>query len=153
MALARQARHPRSGRSGKTNDRPMETNPQSTTGKVILLADDDDLVRSLVRLTLEDREYTFLEAENGFEALELCRRESPDLAILDWQMPEITGVDVAEALQSDPLTAHIPTILLTANGSDSHIEQGYQVGARAFLVKPFSPLELVRAVEDVLGSG
>ncbi len=117
---------------------------------LILLADDDDLVRSVVRLTLEDREYEFLEAATGLEAIELCNRHRPDLAILDWRMPGATGIEVIERLQRAERTMHIPTILLTANDKPSQIEQGCRAGARAFLVKPFSPLELVRAVETVL---
>lgn len=117
---------------------------------LILLADDDDLVRSVVRLTLEDREYQFLEAATGLEALELCRRHLPDLAILDWRMPGVTGIEVIERLRAEEGTMEIPTILLTANGMPTQIRQGRQAGARAFLVKPFSPLELVRTVEEVV---
>ena len=120
---------------------------------LILLADDDELVRSVVRLTLEDESYEFLEAKDGLEALELCSRYRPDLAILDWRMPGATGVEVIERLRRDEATARIPTILLTANGEPSQIQHGCEVGARAFLVKPFSPLELVRTVEAVFGSG
>lgn len=116
---------------------------------LILLADDDDLVRSVVRLTLEDREYEFLEAATGLEALELCNRHRPDLAILDWRMPGATGIEVIERLQQAERTMHIPTILLTANDKPSQIERGCRAGARAFLIKPFSPLELVRTVEAV----
>lgn len=123
--------------------------PESTQRRVILLADDDELVRSVVRLTLEDQCYEFLEAADGLEALQLCRRHRPDLAILDWRMPGATGVEVIERLRADDSTAGIPTILLTANGKPSQIEYGCRAGARAFLVKPFSPLELVRVVEEV----
>lgn len=118
--------------------------------RLILLADDDDLVRSVVRLTLEEQSYRFLEAANGLEALDACRRHLPDLAILDWRMPGATGVEVIEKLRSAEKTAAIPTILLTANGKPSQIEYGCRAGARAFLVKPFSPLELVRTVDEVL---
>lgn len=116
---------------------------------LILLADDDELVRSVVRLTLDDRRYEFVEAANGLEALDLCQRHHPDLAILDWRMPGASGIDVIESLRGDTATIDIPTILLTANGEPGQIRQGWQAGARAFLVKPFSPLELVRTVEEV----
>ena len=116
---------------------------------LILLADDDDLVRSVVRLTLEDQEYDFLEAATGLEAIELCTLHRPDLAILDWRMPGATGIEVIERLQEAESTMDIPTILLTANDKPSQIERGCRAGARAFLIKPFSPLELVRTVETV----
>lgn len=120
--------------------------------RLILLADDDELVRSVVRLTLEDEIYEFLEAADGVEALDLCRQHRPDLAILDWRMPGATGIEVIERLRRDEATARIPTILLTANGEPSQIRHGCEAGARAFLVKPFSPLELVRTVEGIFGS-
>lgn len=131
------------------NRRGPEGAPERSGRRLILLADDDDLVRSVVRLTLENQDYEFLEAADGLEALELCRRHHPDLAILDWRMPGATGVEVIERLGAEDSTSHIPTILLTANGNPSQIERGWRVGARAFLVKPFSPLELVRTVEEV----
>lgn len=119
--------------------------------KTILLADDEANLRILVRTTLEDLEYYILEATDGTTALELARKERPDLLVLDWMMPGINGIEVAAALRQDPATAHIPVIMLTAKGQEMDKAQGHAVGAYAYLIKPFSPLELLRKVQEVLG--
>jgi two-component system, OmpR family, phosphate regulon response regulator PhoB len=119
--------------------------------KTILLADDEANLRILVRTTLDDPEYSILEAADGTTALELARQERPDLLVLDWMMPGINGPDVAKALRQDPATAHIPIIMLTAKGQEMDKERGHALGTCAYIVKPFSPLELLQTVQDVLG--
>jgi DNA-binding response OmpR family regulator len=119
--------------------------------KTILLADDEANLRILVRTTLDDAEYCIIEAADGTTALELARRQRPDLLVLDWMMPGLNGIDVAQALRQDPVTAHIPIIMLTARGQETDKERGHSLGTSAYLVKPFSPLELLRKVEELLG--
>ena len=119
--------------------------------KTILLADDEVNLRILVRTTLDGAEYCILEAADGTTALELACKERPDLLVLDWMMPGINGLDVALALRQDPMTAHIPIIMLTAKGQDADKERGRSLGTSAYLVKPFSPLELLRKVQEILG--
>jgi DNA-binding response OmpR family regulator len=119
--------------------------------KTILLADDEANLRLLVRITLDDPGYCILEAADGTSALELAQKERPDLLVLDWTMPGINGIDVAKVLRQHPATAHIPIIMLTAKGQETDKVQGHGVGANAYLVKPFSPLELLRKVQEVLG--
>jgi two-component system phosphate regulon response regulator PhoB len=91
-----------------------------------------------------------LEAGDGTTALELARKEHPDLLILDWMMPGMSGVEIAKALREEPKTAHTPIIMLTAKGQGKDKEQGLAVGVYAYLVKPFSPLELLEKVQQVL---
>ena len=74
----------------------------------------------------------------------------PDLVILDWAMPEMSGLDVCLALRADPATAGIPVIMLTAKAQEAQVEQGFAAGADDYIVKPFSPRELVRRVEALL---
>lgn len=119
--------------------------------KTILLADDEPNLRLLVRTTLEDPSYRILEANDGSAALAKAREEHPDLIVLDWMMPGMTGIEVAAALREDPLTAGIPVIMLTARDRPEDKEQGAAVGAFEYLTKPFSPLELLRKVEEALG--
>ncbi|MBI3302020.1 MAG: response regulator [Deltaproteobacteria bacterium] len=119
--------------------------------KTILLADDETNLRMLVCTTLDDPQYRILEAANGTAALELARQEHPDLLVLDWMMPGMTGIEVAKALRRDPATAQIPIIMLTAKGQGTDREQGRALGTYAYLVKPFSPLELLEKVQKVLG--
>ena len=119
--------------------------------KTILLADDETNLRILVRTTLDDGEYCILEAADGTTALELARQEHPDLLVLDWMTPGINGIDIARALRQDPVTAHIPIIMLTAKGQEMDKERGRALGTSAYLVKPFSPLELLQKVQEILG--
>ncbi len=118
--------------------------------KTILLADDEANLRILVRTTLDDPEYCILEAADGTAALDLVRQKQPDLLVLDWMMPGINGIELAKTLRQDPSTAHIPIILLTARGQETDKAQGHSLGAYAYLVKPFSPLELRQKVQEAL---
>ena len=117
--------------------------------KTILLADDDATLRELARLTMNDPEYCILEASDGLEALHLARTQRPDLLILDWMMPHLSGIDVARNLQQDPTTAHIPVIMLTAKGQEKDRKLGQAVGVHSYLVKPFSPLDLRERIRNV----
>lgn len=118
--------------------------------KTVLLADDEQNLRELVRTTLEDPDYRILEAADGRTALELARRELPDLVVLDWTMPVMNGVDVVEALRKEPATATTPIIMLTARGQATDRKRGVAAGVTAYLVKPFSPLELLEKVRELL---
>jgi two-component system phosphate regulon response regulator PhoB len=119
--------------------------------KTILLADDEANLRILVRTTLDVAEYLIIEATDGTTALELTRQQRPDLLVLDWMMPGLNGIDVVQALRQDPTTAHIPIIMLSARGQATDQERGRSMGISAYLVKPFSPLELLRSVQEILG--
>ncbi len=105
----------------------------------------------LVRTTLADPGYRMVEAADGPAALALARQEHPDLVVLDWMMPGLSGIDVAKALRQDPATADIPIIMLTAKGQAADQAQGRAVGVDAYLIKPFSLLELLETVQAVLG--
>jgi DNA-binding response OmpR family regulator len=118
--------------------------------KTILLADDEPNLRLLVRTTLSDPCYRILEAADGYTALEMARRERPDLLVLDWMMPGIGGNKVIEALREDPATADVPIVMLTARGQEKDKEHLLALGATAYLVKPFSPLELLATVHALL---
>jgi len=118
--------------------------------KTILLADDEAYLRLLVHTILADPAYRILEATDGNQALTMARAEHPDLLVLDWMMPGLSGLAVAQALRQDPATANIPIIMLTAKGQDRDRAQGHALGLQAYLVKPFSPLELLEKVQAIL---
>lgn len=120
--------------------------------KTILIADDEPSIRQLVAFTLRRRGYVIVEAEDGTTALELIRQQSPDLVVLDVMMPGLSGIAVTQQLTSDPITAEIPVILLSAKGQGIEIEEGLASGARLYLVKPFSPRELADRVAEVLAA-
>jgi two-component system, sensor histidine kinase and response regulator len=112
----------------------------------VLLADDEAFIRSLVRKIL-DAEYQVLEASDGPSTLRMAAEERPDVIVLDWTMPGMTGLEVAEALARDPMTACIPVIMLTGRDLEEERENAAAVGVFAFLGKPFSPLELLRVIK------
>lgn len=116
--------------------------------KTILIADDEEDLRTIVRMTLEDPEVRVLEAEDGGSAVELSQRECPDVLILDWMMPGLNGLEVIQALQQRPETSKIRVIFLTAKDRTADQSQGIAMGAFAYLVKPFSPLELLEKVQQ-----
>lgn len=121
--------------------------------KTILIVDDQMEVRELVDVTLSADEVRIIKASKGKEAVEIARREKPDLIIMDVMMPgKLNGIEATRILKSDETTRHIAILMLTAKGQDRDVEAGLKAGADAYFVKPFSPLELIRKVEEVLES-
>lgn len=111
----------------------------------ILVADDEAEIRDILRLYLEKDGYEVLEAADGMEAMEVCRQEKPDLAVLDIMMP---GIDGYRVLQNIRENSNIPVIILSAKGSDSDKILGLDLGADDYIVKPFVPLEAVARVNS-----
>lgn len=120
--------------------------------KSILLADDEENLRVLVHETLEGPAYEILEASDGEEAVEMARRRRPDLLVLDWMMPGKTGVEVSAEIRSLEATRDIPIILLTAKNQSDDIAAAFDSGVTSYLVKPFSPAELLGKVQELLGT-
>jgi len=114
--------------------------PESVTRPLVLVADDDADILSLVRLRLERSGDTVVSARNGAEALALARERRPDLAILDIAMPELTGLEVTKRLREEHLD--VPVILLTARAREIDVAAGVDAGADVYVTKPFSPQEL-----------
>ena len=116
----------------------------------ILLVDDDDMVRDLVAATLKGGDYQLLQAADGGSGLELAREHRPDIVFLDVNMPVMDGVSVCEAIKSDPATADVTVIMLTALGQEVDKDRARRAGADGYFTKPFSPLTLLRRVDEVL---
>jgi len=119
--------------------------------KTILIADDHDHLRLLVSKTLGGPDYRIVEARDGDEAYALALTESPDLLILDWMMPGKSGIQVVERLRKDPTIGDVPVIMLTARAQNADRNRAVTLGVHAYLVKPFSPIELMETVEKILG--
>jgi two-component system phosphate regulon response regulator PhoB len=121
--------------------------------KKILIVDDQPEVRELVDVTLRISDYTISQAESGDQALTVARAEHPDLILLDVMMPtsSIDGFEVCRQLKSDPMTRDISIVMLTARGQEADVEMGRKVGADDYFTKPFSPLQLMNKVEELLG--
>lgn len=127
---------------------PAGDRPQGgLAGKRILIVDDQEDIRLLLRLALEPLGGELLAACNGREAIELAGRFRPDFVILDVMMPGgIDGYQVCLALRDDPASAQACIILLSARGQQGDIEAGKQAGADHYLLKPFSPLALCEVI-------
>src|SRR5690625_69415 len=113
----------------------------------ILVVDDEERIRRLLRMYLEREDYIIEEAENGTEALDLALNNDYDVILLDIMMPEMDGIEVCEEIRKEKMT---PIIMLTAKGEESNRVQGFEVGADDYIVKPFSPREVVLRIKAVL---
>ncbi|MFD0697343.1 response regulator [Paenibacillus sp. GCM10027628] len=117
----------------------------------ILLADDEIALRFLLTETLSDEGYEITEVEDGLQAIEQLQKQSYDLIILDYMMPERTGVEVCEWLrQSGHANQDLPVILLTAKALEKDKEKAKAAGVTTYIVKPFSPLQLLDTVQQLL---
>ena len=119
--------------------------------KRVLIVEDQADIRKLIRMTLEFEPYEIHEAGNGTEGLRLAVDVQPDLILLDVMMPgELDGLQVCQQIKSDPRTAEIRVVLLTARGQTQDRDAGQEAGADEYLIKPFSPLQLIETIERLL---
>lgn len=118
--------------------------------KKLLIADDELGIRRLVRMTLESDQYEIIEAADAQEALGMARAHRPELVLLDVMMPKGTGFDVCRALKQDPETKDITVVMLTARSQKSDVAEGEVAGADDYFTKPFSPVNLVRKIDQIL---
>lgn len=118
---------------------------------LVLVADDDDDIRSLVIYRLERSGYRTVAARDGDEALALAIEHRPDLAVLDVMMPKRDGYEVTQRLRSEDATRAMPVILLTARAQETDVARGFESGADDYIRKPFSPQELTARVQAILG--
>ena len=118
--------------------------------KTILIADDEEDLRLLVQVTLENPSYQILTAVDGCSAVDAISSHIPDLLILDWMMPGLSGCEVVKILRQNPDTANIPVVMLTAKEGLESRKQMASLDLAGYLVKPFSPLELIQIVREVL---
>jgi DNA-binding response OmpR family regulator len=117
---------------------------------VVLVADDDADIRDLVAFKLEQAGFEVIAVEDGETALERAQTRHPTLAVLDVSMPRMSGIDVCRMLRSDPATADILIIMLTARVQEQDVEGGFTAGADDYVTKPFSPRELVTRIQALL---
>jgi len=118
--------------------------------QTILVVDDERDIVELVRYNLAQAGYRVVSALDGRQAVEAARRERPDLIVLDLMLPVLHGGEVARLLKQDETTRHIPILMLTARGAEVDRVVGFELGADDYVVKPFSPRELVLRVQAIL---
>lgn len=116
----------------------------------VLVADDFEDLRSMVRLCLEARGWSVREAADGADALDACREAPPDLILLDVNMPRVDGFAVLAELQADSELRHVPVIMLTSADGSDNLVNGLERGAHDFMGKPFAPLELCARADAAL---
>jgi len=114
--------------------------------KILLIEDDSDLF-ALLKYNLEKEGFQLVGAQTGKGAVEFCRRERPDLIILDIMLPDSDGLDICKGIRSHPELAHIPVIFLTARASETDRIVGLELGANDYIVKPFFVRELVARIK------
>jgi DNA-binding response OmpR family regulator len=118
-----------------------------TTNQTILIVDDEETIREVVRRYLEREGFAVQEAADGFEALDAIKTNPPDLIVLDLMLPGIDGLSLTQHIRQD---RHIPIIMLTAKGEANDRIRGLDMGADDYMAKPFSPQEVVSRVRAVL---
>ncbi len=121
--------------------------------KTIIVADDDPDILDLVTFKLAQAGYEVVGFGDAVEALAAIEANPPRLAILDIMMPGLTGIDVLRKVRASEATKDLDVILLTARSRDSDVDAGFATGASDYVIKPFSPSELVHRVNALLARG
>lgn len=121
--------------------------------KRILITEDQPDIRKLIHMTLEFEDYEIREAPDGMEGLRVAKEFQPDLMLLDIMMPgELDGLQVCRHVKADPSLRHIKVVILSARGQVADRQAGKEAGADGYLIKPFSPLELIETLENMLAT-
>jgi len=117
----------------------------------ILVVEDEADIRELVAFSLANfGNFEVVKARNGVEAVTVAKKEKPDLILMDVRMPRMTGYEACAQLKEIPETRDIPVVFLSAKGQEAEIQQGIDVGAVEFILKPFAPDELTVKVRNIL---
>ncbi len=117
----------------------------------VLIADDERNIRHILDFSLHAEGFDVLSAHTGEDALAMALEHRPDLIILDIMMPGKGGIETCRALKTDPQTAAIPVVLLSARSSQADREAGEEAGANDYITKPFSPQKVIETVQGLLG--
>lgn len=116
----------------------------------ILVVDDESVIRDMVKTRLEANGYEVITAVDGQDALDKARNENPELIILDLMLPKIDGYKVCGLLKSDTRHKNTPIIMFTARAQDSDIQLGKEIGADAYITKPFDSKVLLEKIENLI---
>lgn len=116
----------------------------------ILIVEDEPAIQALITYALEQAGYAVLQAQNAEKALEMISEKLPDLVLLDWMLPKMSGVEFARLIRRKERTKLLPIIMLTARVDESDKVSGLEIGADDYITKPFSPRELVARIKAVL---
>jgi len=120
------------------------------TKLTILVVEDEDAIRAMLMMVLEQAGYTAIAAADAEDAQKIVHENLPDLILLDWMLPGISGAEWARRLKKEQIYRELPIILLTARGEEEDKVKGLEIGADDYITKPFSPKELVARIRAVL---
>jgi two-component system phosphate regulon response regulator PhoB len=118
--------------------------------ETILIVEDELPLVTVLRYNLEREGFAALDAQDGEEALNIAREQKPELVLLDWMLPLMSGMEVCRQLRRNPETREIPIVMLTARGEEGDKLRGLESGADDYVTKPFSPSELIARIRAVL---
>ncbi|MDB6181107.1 phosphate regulon transcriptional regulator PhoB [Paracoccus fistulariae] len=116
----------------------------------VLVVEDEGAQREVLQYNLEAEGFTVVVADNGEDALLLVQEEQPDLLVLDWMLPKVSGIEVCRQVKSDPATRSIPIIMLSARSEEGDRVRGLETGADDYVVKPYSVVELMARLRTQL---
>jgi len=117
----------------------------------VIVIDDEPFILMMIEDKLKKAKIDVTTLRESRNAIEVIRREMPELIILDWMMPELSGIDLCRIIKADPELKDIPIFMLTAKGQDSDEQIGIQCGVSRYITKPFSPRSLLEMVQEVIG--
>jgi CheY-like chemotaxis protein len=116
----------------------------------ILIAEDEEDIRNLISFTLNFGGHQVMATGNGEQVLHAISEDKPDLILLDVRMPRMSGYEACEKIKSNPLTKDIPVVFLSAKGQENEIQTGLESGAHEYILKPFSPNDLLERINQIL---
>jgi DNA-binding response OmpR family regulator len=129
---------------------PTITADSTGSRRIVLVADDEEIVRELVKVTIGADDFNVVEAADGDEAWSLIQEHKPSLVLLDVRMPGRTGLEILSAIRSDTSLAGTKVIILTASALPTDMAAGLTSGADFYLTKPFSPRDLLARLDEAL---
>ncbi|MBI4691450.1 MAG: response regulator [Nitrospirae bacterium] len=117
----------------------------------IVVIDDEAFILMMIEDKLKKAGFKVVTLRESINAMSVVKNEMPDLIILDWMMPELSGIELCKMLKSDPKTNAIPVFMLTAKGQEADEQLGFKCGVARYITKPFSPKALLEIIEETLG--
>lgn len=117
----------------------------------VIVIDDEPFILMMIADKLKKANIDVTTLRESIYALEVIKKDKPELIILDWMMPELSGIELCQMIKADPELKDIPIFMLTAKGQDSDEQQGIQCGVSRFITKPFSPRSLLAMVQEIIG--
>ena len=118
--------------------------------KTVLIVDDEAAIREMLKVALEIAEFDCIEAKNAYEAQVAVTDQRPDLVLLDWMMPDVSGLELLRRWRQNEETASLPVIMLTAKAEEENTVKGLDTGADDYISKPFSPRELASRIKALM---